>query len=292
MKTIYHAYHFDTSNLEQRQAYHDLCARLEARGSRCFKSWGGNSHHDDRLNGVELTLDATHLFSDQWSTMPVMGVEPAGPPLSVNGLRVFDWAEDSIWYGGRENTTLKQGHYLDLTQEMLDARVSRYACGYCGTQYDPKPTYDFCHACLDGPHLKSTDLYMLRLVPVTLDEYRRPLDDAERATLLAEYREAQLQGTSNRAIARIARIRDDINKKYTKAINGAGTEHEGMTWVLDHFGPTLCENCIYYPHSARFHFGWREPIDDELLSRVLDGISEFPFPYDITSKSRGKIGSA
>lgn len=45
-------------------------------------------------------------------------------------------------------------------------------------------------------------------------------------------------------------------------------------------GMLAMQNVIYYDHTGRFGFGWREPLSDVELSTVLDIISEFSFPYD------------
>ena len=41
------------------------------------------------------------------------------------------------------------------------------------------------------------------------------------------------------------------------------------------------DNCIYYSHTGRFGFGWREPVGQAVYSALVDVLCEFPFDYDI-----------
>lgn len=56
-------------------------------------------------------------------------------------------------------------------------------------------------------------------------------------------------------------------------------ERDGVTWWMARDVST--ENLIYYSHTDTFTFGWRHPVGPELLSRLLDLVSEFPYPYAI-----------
>mgnify|MGYP000721086373 CR=1 FL=1 len=59
----------------------------------------------------------------------------------------------------------------------------------------------------------------------------------------------------------------------------AKAEHDGMIWLMDH-GISI-DNVIYYNHTGKFSFGWRTPLAKDVVSRILDVISEFPFAYEI-----------
>lgn len=72
--------------------------------------------------------------------------------------------------------------------------------------------------------------------------------------------------------------------KYESEKRSNEIEKEGMLWLWDK-GFSL-DNVIYYSHTGKFGFGWRSPLSDVVASKLLDIISEFPFPYEIKSESK------
>jgi hypothetical protein len=161
---------------------------MEAQGTKCFESWG--SHYQASLNNRELSLETDFVFDNQWNTAPVEGV-------SAEGLRVFDWAED--YQQHRKN--LKQGHYLDMTPEMVETRENRLKCGYCGKQYDKRSTPPppvFCRECLGSQYLKPEDLKLTRVGPVSHQTFA-PLTPEETAELMPIYQAEQAGKGSERA---------------------------------------------------------------------------------------------
>lgn len=78
--------------------------------------------------------------------------------------------------------------------------------------------------------------------------------------------------------------RQAIIDQAAKKIREETTERDGKLWLFDH-GLDI-ENVIYYSHRDIFTFGWREPVSDEEANKILDIISEFPFEYEIKSKSK------
>jgi hypothetical protein len=98
---------------------------------------------------------------------------------------------------------------------------------------------------------------------------------------------AQLHGSTERGKERIAKERADLETEYRKEKAAAKTKHDGFLWLMDHGINT--ENCIYYSHTDRFSFGWRNPVDKEMESAILDVISEFPFAYEIKTADGRKL---
>jgi len=273
LKTTIHSYYFDTRNPEEKAAYLALAKELKARGSECFETWGGNGHYNYKFkNGLDIELETSSLFENQWNTAPI-------PDISDSGLRVFDWAQD---YPIDFSKSIKRGHYLELTDEMREIRRNVHKCGYCGKQEPAQKGYVFCPHCIGSSYLKSSDLPLLRMMPVEFKGNRAPLTEAEKAHLLPIYKEAQLHGNTERDKKRIADDRANLTKKRDKAIYIAETEFTGFSWLMDHGIKT--DNCIYYSHTDRFCFGWRNPVDAEFLSELLDVVSEFPFAYDIKTQ--------
>jgi len=269
MQTIVHAYCFDLRIKGEREAWDILREQLTASHPHCMESHGGGMHYQPALDGVEVELETTHLFTNQWNTAPVQG--------SKNGLRLFDWALD---YEPHGNKHIKQGHYLDQTEEMRSIRQHRLKCGYCGKQYPDTYASSFCDACIGDEYLKESELYMLRLVRVSEDIPHRhwpALTVSEEAALVPAYKHAQLHGNTERDKVRIAKKRADLASNAEKTIANAIAERDGMLWLMDRGVST--DNAIYYNHTGRFCFGWRQPVNDaDALRAAIDG---FPFPYDI-----------
>lgn len=280
LTTAYHAYHFDVRYPAQAEAWRELKTKLEAQGLRCFETHGGGSHYCGELDGRELVLETTHLFDNQWNTAPVEGV-------TDKGLRVFDWAKDyESSIGAPKN--IKRGHYLDQTEDMARVRRETLKCGYCGHMEPASAGLAFCPACPGSEHLKESDLKLTRLRRICdLREPFAELTEAEKAELLPRWRDAQIHGGNARDKARIAKARAKLEQDYQKKTHNAQTERDGMLWLMDHGINTA--NVIYYDHTGRFSFGWREPIGAELLSQLLDVISEFGFPYEIKTADGRKL---
>ena len=263
LKTKLHFYRFDAKKDAAR--YRELHAQLSD-GRHFFNA---NSDPEDKRDDTprieDVELETEHLFADQWNTK--------------DGRRVFDWYEGIIWVGERKGD-YRAGHWLEITPEMREIRRNTNVCGYCG-KYEPATAGSVFHlGCLDSEYLKKGDLHLLRMMPV--DQFmptRAPLTEAERAHLVPQFTEAQIRGTTDRGKARIAKARHDITQKAAKGIENATTERDGMLWLLDH-GINI-DNVIYYSHTGRFCFGWREPLSKGEYSALVEITTEFLFDYDI-----------
>lgn len=263
MKTILHTYKFDIREPDQKAAWCELKAKFKG-GPRCHGPVLADVYSPfQALDGQEIELETKHLFDNQWSTAT---------------LRVFDWALEFLPY----NKFLMRGHYLEQTAEMREIRRNTDRCGYCGTQEPAAKGYIFCPHCIDSEYLKESDLKLTRMKAVDYQGEREELSEAERAHLLPLYREAQTHGTTERGKARIAKLRVNLQTRYHKKIASANTERDGYSWLIDNgFGQLAADNVIFYDHTGRFGFGWRTPLDQYTLDRVLESISEFGWPYDI-----------
>lgn len=274
MKTTYHAYSFDIRKPADAKAWSELRARLMETHPHRMKSHDGgrSSFYHPELDSVEVELETSSLFDNQWNTAPLPGHD--------KGLRVFDWAQDYI-LNATTGSSIKRGHYLDQTPEMREARRNTNKCGYCGKQEPAAKGYVFCPHCIDSEYLTEAQLPLTRMVPVRdTNKPRAELTDAERAHLLPLFKDAQIHGSTERGKARIERRRRDIEAKYSSAIVNATAERDGARWLIDR-APQMLDNWIYYSHTGRHCFGWRKPLDNGPLSALLDIISEFPFAYDI-----------
>lgn len=283
IKTVIHTYHFDTSKSQQQAEYAKLLRKLSAGKFPCcevdvrYSSYTPDIARRNELidsiqslDGQTIELETKCLFDNQWNTAPVPGCP--------SGFRAFNWAEYTF-----ANPDIKQGYWLEQTAEMTEILRNTYKCGYCGAQEPAAKGYVFCPHCLDSQYLTSDKLFLTRMRPVSKDRLpRAQLTDAEREHLLPLFREAQINGQTERGKARIAKLREDLQLDYERTIENARIKRDGYLWCLDHAIST--DNVIYYKHTGRFRFGWRHPVDDVLLSTLLDAISEFPFPYDIDTQ--------
>lgn len=284
--TTIHAYRYDILKPADAKAYADLCAKMEAQGTKCFETWGGGSHYLEACDGRQVELETGCVFDNQWNTAPVDGV-------SDKGLRVFDWAQDHREYGRH----IKQGHYLDMTEAMVEIRANRLKCGYCGKQYDkrqqPEPPA-FCEACRGSQYLKPEDLKLTRIEPVMRPDRHKfaPLTAAESAWLMPLYQAEQADKGSERAVKAREEFGRKIQKKYKDKMEEASAEYTGMQWLFEHgCSLRLMENCIYYSHKGVFTFGWREKLKAGAdLDWLMENLSEFPGEYNIVTEHRGVIG--
>lgn len=271
LRTIAHAYQFDTRNADELAAYKTLCAKLSALGLKVFETHGGGLHITTgrKIDGLSIELETAHVFDNQWNTAPIEGV-------SEKGLRVMDWAQD---YRPGHSDTLKQGYWLEPTADMAEVRRNTYACGYCGKQEPAAKGNVFCPHCIGSEYLERKDLHLLRMRPVAATGNRAELTEAEAAHLVPLWSHAKIHGNTERDKAARAKERADLDARYLKDKANAETEYQGFTWLLDH---GIRKNmAIYYNHTGRFGFGWSTPVSAEVLAELLEVISEFAFPYDI-----------
>lgn len=275
MKTTVHYFDLNLNQPEDARAYAEMCDRIVAnsvgRGCKMAATAFPNCKTEKRQNGdFEIVeIETEYLFNNQWNTTT---------------QRLFDWYEEVIFNGyGHEVKHRKRGHWLEISQEMAEARANTLRCGYCGAYYGPlhaePPKGGFCLNCLDSPYLKEDDLFMLRLRPVTYKSQMGPLTEHEKAVLMALYVYRQTTGTDSRAKAKRDSQRKAVIKKHAKNEAANNTEKAGMLWIWDK-GFDL-DNVIYYDHSNRFCFGWRNPVSESVAARILDVISEFPYNYTI-----------
>jgi len=276
IRTTIHHYKFDISDPDQKNGHNYLCQVLKDRGLKKFDSYSPNHHawYRDKiapLDGQEIELKTDFLFSNQWNTAPLGSI-------STNGLRVFDWAE-AIY----DNRDIKEGQWLEQTDEMKDIRRNTNVCGWCGHYESAAKGYVFCPSCLGSQYLTETNLHLTRMVPVEKHlPKREQLTEAEKAHLMPLFIEAQTRAGHTRHNKNIAKKRKQIKEKYERDTENARVEFAGFTWLLDHDVNT--DNCLYYSHTGRFRFGWRTPLSAELKSALLDILVEFPFDYDIETE--------
>lgn len=280
MKTTLNHYRLDISKADEKAAYADLRENtLEKIGFRAWTMNMRSGYSGDpaawkfmdkiRASVGAVELETEHLFDNQWNATATDG-------MSEHGLRLFNWAECEY-----PNRDIKEGYWLDQTDEMREILRNTHKCGYCGKQEPAPKGYVFCPHCAGSAYLTGDQLHLTRMRPVSDTGGRAKLSAAERAHLLPIYREAQLRGQGERSIAAAKAARAEIEKEYRAAVQKAESEYKGFSWLLDHGLQAVVDNAIYYSHTGRFGFGWRQGVSESVESALLDALSEFPLPYDI-----------
>lgn len=281
MKTIIHSYYFNLNNNSESQDYSDLVTRL-SKTHKKFHAIG--DYHYPNLDGAEIELKTQHIFDNQWNTAPI--------GKYTKGLRVFDWAESAIFNNGHENHSIKKGHYLDLTPEMIAIRKETLQCGYCGHYYPHTTEQTFCTQCLDSPYLEAKNLKLLRLVPVEGKWSRNvpELTAEEHASLFPLYHDSQVRGRVARDKEKLEEQRQKVQTEYEETVQkkipalqvAAVVEYTGKNWLLSH--DISIENVIYYSHTHIFSFGWMKPFAPEVQVTLRELLTAFPYPWEFAKE--------
>ena len=282
MKVKLHPYKFDLSNKNENAAYHALSKTLREKGLSLFRAWSGATPDRELASTVEETIDATHIFENQYNT---------------ESARRFDWKEDAHPHLPKR---LVVGYWSELPVEFLELRRQTEKCGYCGALYGPrhakKEDETFCLACLASPYLKESELLLLRLRKVSEKHTdSSPLTTEERDYLIPLFLEAKRNGALKREEEKLAKIKakvegkiEEARQKAEKLMESAKNEQAGLQWLLDRGFAGVIDNVIYYDHLQAFGFGWRSPLSEIVASDLLDVLSEFPFRYEIQIEGQGK----
>lgn len=284
MKTKLHTYSFNLGVISEHQAYTLLKERVMRESRRRdrtnFVSTSGDGrafNHLTKLGDVdgvvtyEVELDVKHLFDNQWNTVA---------PEGHSGYRVFDWVE----HFDARNRNVIWGHWLEVTDEMVESRQKTRICGYCAAHYgtvhdehltESEETPGFCKKCLGSQYLKEGELYMLRLVPVATkwSSRRDSLTDDERALLMPRYLDAQLEGDKVRRAQRTEQQRAHLERQ--RQLDEM--KFDGMTRLLN-AGIDL-SNVIFHDHHPVFKFGWRSELSPSVAEAMQAKLAEIEFPH-------------
>lgn len=276
MKTTITYYFFDTKKPEDKQAYAALAETLKATPGRgpWLHVWPSNDSKGSRKGEnvtEEIELEEKHLFNNQWNT--------------TDGRRVFDWFEAAQHEHSRN---IKWGHYLGITQEMIDARDNTYGCQYCGHQ-EIRPDYKFHTKCLSSEYLKPNELKLIRMMPVSNDKWCDgvpELSDEERAELMPKYEEYQREALK----LRLDKKRRNLIAAQKAQIEKAKIEYEVAIWIMDNMSRDLLteENVIYYDHTKKVGIGWRTPLSMGQCKEIDRIFKTKGFKWDYAFDTKGR----
>jgi len=86
-------------------------------------------------------------------------------------------------------------------------------------------------------------------------------------------RENDLVKLKNRHADKLAKIQKDIED--------SKVELKAFTWLIKNgIKEEYIDNCIYYSHTGRFCFGWREKLTEKEKRELEGALCEFGFDYD------------
>lgn len=109
IKTKLTQYRFNISNQDEKREYDKLKNELKEKGLKLFDVWDTHNRNYWENLPSEIEIDTSFVFDNQWNSS-------AG--------RVFDWYE-----GIYPNKKIKQGYWLELTEEHAKAREPKtYKC--------------------------------------------------------------------------------------------------------------------------------------------------------------------
>jgi len=263
---------FDIGLLGDLSDFTVLENTLRLRKLQCFSVDAGNSPEAreyyamlSKYNGQSLEIETQYLLHNQWN---------AAPP---SNLRVFDWARYQY-----PNKNLIAVQWLELPDEAYAMRQEWLACGYCGhLVHESERGNGLCTHCPGNDQLTPSDFHLLRLLPVavSLSSKRAPLSAEEREWFEPWYDGAQAVAREHGRLKRLVKARKDVERELQRKIGEAQTKADIFGWLLDH--EFLPDSVIWYAHAQRVCFGWDKPLEADVVSVLLDIISEFPWSYDI-----------
>lgn len=210
---------------------------------------------------VSLEVDTQFLFKDQLNTAPVKGI-------SDSGLRLHFWNQIE-----HPNQDIKEGYYLELSEEFKTLLSTRHACGFCGAQYDDKGQ-GYCLKCLGSEALAEENLPLLQLVPINGKRLKK-LPPELKAEIMPLYIERQTVMQKEKADKlRLAALAD-----YQDKLERITIKRDGSLWLLDNGVNT--DNCIYYDHTKTFCFGWKHALSEVVKQQLKEKLKDFPFKYEL-----------
>jgi len=93
-----------------------------------------------------------------------------------------------------------------------------------------------------------------------------------------DYKTAKDNRANEKLRTSVADLVKEAKEKSEKLIDEAQLKTVAFTWLLDQ-GFTDFDNVIYYTHTAKFCFGWRNSIKDKEALRTF--LAGFPFDYEV-----------
>ena len=255
MKIKVKKYYYDLEIEDEAKAYQTLQEEMKARGIKLFDSISLNSQLK-QIEG-EFELEEAFIFNNQ---------------CNAGDYRIFDWTGQIY-----PNRKIKTGHYIEAGpgfDYLQNLRRTTKVCGYCGKQYPMATEHQqWCEQCLGSQHLKEDEIRLLKLKHIASNRDRKK--ELPPDWLVEKYHVLQKESRKARLEKARARKLADCQKQ----IESAKIEYEGFKQIIE--ADLDFDNCIYYTHTGRFCFGWRNPLTEDEKIRIGDRLKRFGYDYDM-----------
>lgn len=252
------------NDVEEREKAHQFAVQ---HGLKAFSALSPNGQGGRPPEG-EYTLDLAHVFSNQYNTVE-------DKLTGHKGYRVFEFYDPLVINYGRTVHSY-YGYYIsEGIEKIREYQRELKVCGYCGKQYY-KSAKLYCNSCLGSQYLEEKYYPFLRL--------RNILDDKPDNTTPLPTKIVNLIAVAQRKSRekRLAQQKADKIASIKAQIRGCKAELKGFQWLIAHDIPF--DNVIYYTHSGKFNFGWRNCIAREEAAKLRLKLEGFPYAYEITEE--------
>jgi hypothetical protein len=302
IETVIHFYSFDKEDRDESEQWEALKTSLKPTNHH-HCSHGLKDYESCRMPmpGVrKLTantglarISTEHVYNDQWNTVPFED-EPEG----TRGYRVFDWYERYLCKqpgSGRQGPMGREGHWLELNEDLLNLRRNIFECGYCGyKEYYPEGRLPedhngFCGDCLTSPYLAEKHYHLTRMVSLFSKPWYNSRRGAwpERAELtpaeMEQMKKWVFQAYSNPVVRDPEKRAKDLAKDLEKAQTLLHREQlhvAGIQWLQEHAELPI-DNLIYYNHTGMFTFGWQgDGLPEEAKKAIRVQMEGFPANWE------------
>lgn len=281
MKTIIHYYDYWLDGNAVLLEYESLFEKLTNKGLECCVAVSSGNHDFMQkikaLDGKEVEFDLTHIFNNQWNTVPIEGV-------SNIGLRVHDWYE-----AAGMNYKRKCGYWLEQTDEMKQLRANTYRCGYCAAKYF-QPKFKWCQSCYSSRYITVDFLPSLYLVPLSLNDKQAGRVRAKLAKVPQELIDAFTKANTEMFRKYHEDMQNSKLAQIQSKMRAIEVEYEIFKTLIDSGVLTETsidiDNVIYYDHSQQVCFGWRNSLSEQKRKALMLKLDEIGFTkkYVVTFK--------
>jgi hypothetical protein len=238
----FHYYRYDLdSRIDDREQvkaeYEALIATIKATGLKCSSTIPeiGNSKHRDRLtkiraiadNGI-VEIETKFLFDNQFNSPE---------------LRLYFWEEYDY-----PNKDIKEGYYIELTEEYREILSNTVQCKFCGKQ-EIKSDKVFCSKCLGNEYLTEDSLELTILTPIIGKKIKVSTEQLQARIL--EFQ--NLQDSTMLSIENITEALSYMSEEYRKDLAELGLKRFGYLVLLGlGIHP---KNAIYHARSNEWVIG-------------------------------------
>lgn len=201
-------------------------------------------------------LDLGHVFSNQYNT---------------DKFRVFEFHDPLVAPYGR-CVPLNVGYYISEGIEAIRAyQKDLKVCGHCEAQYY-KSAETVCKKCVGSEYLEEKYYPLLNLRNICDEKSPdKPLPPDMLALIQSEQKKTRQRKLEKQRADKLQCLQNDIAS--------AETEYDAFKWLID--ADMDFENVIFYSHTRKFCFGWRNAIGVIDAEKLHEKLKDFPYAYEV-----------